>query len=117
MPPPNAPPLPEVVAQLVTKSRQLRVLDDQIGRKLEAFEHVIRTRRPIGHPVDVPFPPWGRLGWSGRRGKHWRLVVVDEEACEDLAAMPRACWTDACFVLGKLVDRLALQRSRRATHA
>ena len=56
----------------------------------------------------MPFPPWGKLGWSGRRGQGWRLVVVDDEACEDLRAMPRTCRAEACLVLGKLVERLGL---------
>lgn len=93
--------------QLAGKTRQLNALDDEIGRKLSAIEDAIRQRRPAGHPVDVPFPPWGKLGWSGRRGQ-WRLVVVDDEACEDLRSMPRACRAEACLVLGKLVARLDL---------
>ena len=106
-PPPDAPPLREVVVQLAAKTRQLNALDDEIGRKLSAIEDSIRRRRPRGHPGDVPFPPWGKLGWSGRRGC-WRLVVVDDEECEDLSAMPRACRAEACLVLGKLVERLGL---------
>lgn len=106
-PPPNAPPLREVVVQLAGKTRQLNALDDVIGRKLSAIEDAIRLHRPSGCPVDVPFPPWGKLGWSGRRGR-WRLVVVDDEECEDLSAMPRACRAEACLVLGKLVERLGL---------
>jgi hypothetical protein len=105
--PPDAPPLREVIAQIVAKNRQLGALDDDIGRKLRAIEAAIRRRRPSGRPVDVPFPPWGKLGWSSRRGC-WRLVVVDDEECEDLSAMPRECRTDACFVLGKLVKRIGL---------
>jgi hypothetical protein len=85
------------------------VLDDRISRALSAIERSIRTRRPSGHPVDVPFPPWGKLGWSGRRG-HSRLVVVDDEACEDLSAMPRACRAEACLILAKIVERLGLTR-------
>ena len=107
--PPDAPPLREVVAQIVAKGRQLGALDDDIGRKLRTVEDAIRLRRPSGRPVDVPFPPWGKLGWSGRRG-HWRLVVVDDEECEDLHAMPRECRAEACLVLGKLVERLGLPK-------
>jgi hypothetical protein len=88
-PPPNAPPLHEVIMQMAIKSRQLNALDDENGRKLSAIEEGIRRRRSTGGPVDVPFPPWGKLGWSGRRDRGWRLVVVDDEACEDLSAMPR----------------------------
>lgn len=106
-PPPGAPPLREVIRQIATKSRQLDALDNDIGRMLGTFEDTIRRRRSSGGPVDVLFPPWGKLGWSGRRGR-WRLVVVDDDACEDLSAMPRECRTDACFVLGKLVARLGL---------
>lgn len=105
--PPDASSLREVVAQLAIKNRQLGALDDKIARVLAEIEHVIRERRPIGHPVDVTFSPWGKLGWSGRRGR-WRLVVVDEDACEDLIMMPRVCRVAACHVLGKLVDRLGL---------
>jgi hypothetical protein len=106
----DAPQLREVVVQITAKNRRLLALDDEIARKIVTIEHVIRDQRPGGHPVDVPFPPWGKLGWSGRR-QHWRLVVVDEDACEDLIAMPRVCRVDAFHVLGKLVDRLGL-RSR-----
>ena len=93
--------------QLAAKSRRLGELDTQLSQKLAVIEHAIRARRPIEHPVDVPFPPWGKLGWSGRRG-HWRLVVVDDEECEDLSAMPRQCRAEALAVLGKLVARLGL---------
>jgi NAD-dependent dihydropyrimidine dehydrogenase PreA subunit len=109
--PPDAPPLREVVAQLVIKNRQLGDLDNQVARALAEIERVIRERRPIGHPVDVPFPPWGKLGWSGRRG-HLRLVVLDDDDCEDLAAMPQRCRVDACHVIGKLVERLSLPPAR-----
>lgn len=110
--PPDAPPLREVVAQLAIKNRQLGTLDDKITRVFAEIERVIRERRPHGHPVDVPFPPWGKLGWSGRRGR-WRLVVLDEEDCEDLSETPRQCRSDACHVLGKLVDRLSLPTAAR----
>jgi hypothetical protein len=113
--PPDAPPLREVVAQLATKSRQLDALDDAIGRKLAAIEDGIRRRRSSGGPVDVPFPPWGKLGWSGRRGRGWRLVVVDDEECEDLCDMPRECRAEACRVLGKLLARLDLSVPLLAT--
>lgn len=99
--------LPEVVRRLGAASRTLSRLDDDIGRNLAAIEEAIRRRRLTGYPLDVPFPPWGKLGWSGRRGR-WRLVVIDEDVCEDLRQMPRECRTDACFVLRKLVARLGL---------
>lgn len=107
-PPPQELSLREVVVQLAAKSRQLDALDNEIGRKIVALEKTIRARRSTGGPVDVPFPPWGKLGWSGRRDRGWRLVVVDDELCEDLLAMPRECRAEACFVLGKLVERLEL---------
>ena len=110
-PPPGAPPLHEVIMQMAIKSRQLGALDDEIGRKLAVIEEGIRRRRTSGGPVDVPFPPWGKLGWSGRRDRGWRLVVVDDEACKDLSAMPRECRAEACRVLGKLVARLGLPTS------
>lgn len=112
--PPDAPPLREVVVQITTMNRQLNALDDEIGRKLAAIEMAIRSRRPSGHPVDVPFSPWGKLGWSGRRGR-WRLVVVDDEECEDLCEMPRQCCAEALLVLGKLVERLGLTFAQSAT--
>lgn len=107
LPAPDALPLREVVVQFVAKCQQVNVLDDQIARAISKIEHEIRSRRPDGRPVDVPFAPWGKLGWSGRRGR-WRLVVVDEDACEDLNSMPQLCRLDACRVLGKLVERLEL---------
>jgi hypothetical protein len=109
--PPDALPLREVVVQMAAKSRRLSDLDDQIGGKIAAIESVIRNRRPIGHPVDVPFLPWGKLGWSGRRGR-WRLVVLDDDVCEELRSMPRQCRAEACLVLGKLVERLGLMPRR-----
>lgn len=101
-------PLREVVTQLAIKQQQLRVLDAEISRVLAAIAARIRRGRAIGGPVDVTFPPWGRLGWSGRRGHSWRLVVVDTEACVDLLVMPRACRVAACGVLRELVARLGM---------
>src|SRR5262249_33076159 len=109
--PPEPPPLRDVVVQLAAKSQQINALDDQIGRSLATIERSIRAQRPSGHPVDVAFHPWGKLGWSARRGR-WRLVVVDEDDCEDLLTMPRECRVQACLVIGKLVDRLGLQAAR-----
>ena len=60
--PPDALPLREVLLQMAIKRRQLGALDDAIGSQLSAIEDAIRKRRPSGHPVDVPFPPWGKLG-------------------------------------------------------
>lgn len=105
--PPDAPPLRDVVAQIDAKTRRLGELDDEIERQLTAIERAIRARRPSGHPASVPFPPWGRLGWSGRRGR-WRLVVLEDDACTDLSRMPRVCRVDAYRVLGALVQRLGL---------
>ena len=103
----DALPLREVIAQIAIMNQRLSTLDEEIGQKLAAIENSMRCRRSVGGPVDVPFAPWGKLGWSGRRGR-WRLVVIDDEACEDLSAMPRRCRTEACFVLGDLVKRLGL---------
>ena len=113
MPPPDAPPIREVLKKLAIKNRQLSALDDEIGRKLGDIESAIRSHRPTGRPVDVSFPPWGKLGWSGRRGRHWRLVVVVDEECEDLCDMPRECRAEACLVLGKLIVRLGLSAPLR----
>lgn len=107
-PSPGELPLRDVVMQLTAKNRQLSVLDDEIRHKLSTIEDGIRQRCTTGGPVDVPFPPWGKLGWSGRRDHGWRLVVVDDEACEDLLSMPRECRAEACFILHKLVTRLGL---------
>lgn len=62
------------------------MMDDEIGRKLAAIEDGIRRRRSEGHPVDVP-----------------RAIPAVGQA-----RLERACRTDACFVLGKLVARLGL---------
>ena len=105
-------PLREVVVQLAAKTRRLGELDTAIAHKLGAIERVLRRHRSGGIPVDVPFAPWGKLGWSGRRDRPWRLVVVDEDACEDLRSMPRECRAEACMVLGKLVARLGLPPRR-----
>lgn len=101
-------PLREVVRQLGTLSRELNTLDDDISLKLRQIEETIRQRRSTGGPVGVLFPPWGKLAWSGRRGR-WRLVVIDEDECEDLMNMPALCRSDACFVLPKLVERMELR--------
>lgn len=105
--PPDAPPLAEVIRDLVEGQRNLNDLDDQIGQSLRKVERGILARRPTGYPVDVPFPPWGRLAWSGRRGR-WRLVVIEDDDCTDLFNMPAICRADACHVLDKLVRRMGL---------
>lgn len=103
----EAKPLREVVRQLAQLQKQLDAHDDEINAMLRRIEIVIRAKRSTGGPVGVPFPPWGKLAWSGRRG-FWRLVVIDDEECEDLLSMPRECRTDACHVLHKLVERMDL---------
>lgn len=101
-------PLKEVVKRLAAGVQELHQLDDAIGMRLRKIERAILQRRPTGYPVDVPFPPWGKLGWSGRRGR-WRLVVLeDDEYCTDLFGMPALCRVDACHVLPKLIERLGL---------
>lgn len=108
VPPPDAPPLKDVVRELFESTRELDKLDDEIGRLLAHTERLFRERRPTGYPVDVPFPPWGKLGWSGRRGR-WRLVVLeDEDTCTDLFNMPHECRADACHLLHKLAERMNL---------
>lgn len=108
VPPPGSPPLSEVVRDLFANARKLDQLDDEIGQLIAKFERTARERRPTGYPVDVPFPPWGKLAWSGRRGR-WRLVVLeDEETCTDLFNMPRECRADACHLLHKLAERMGL---------
>lgn len=104
----DAPPLPEVVRELFKSARELDKLDDEIGRLLRETQQLFRERRPTGYPIDVAFPPWGKLGWSGRRGR-WRLVVIeDEETCTDLLDMPRDCRADACHLLRRLAERMGL---------
>jgi hypothetical protein len=103
----DEPSLREVVQQLFTAAKQLDARDDEISATLRRIEIVIRAKRSTGGPVDVPFLPWGKLAWSGRRG-NWRLVVIDDEECEDLLSMPRLCRMDACHVLPKLVERMKL---------
>lgn len=100
-------PLRDVVRGIVERQQELNRRDDEIGQTLRQVESVIRQRRTTGGPVDVPFPPWGKLAWSGRRG-FWRLVVIDDDACEELFNMPRLCRMDACHVLHKLVERMGL---------
>lgn len=98
----------QVVQELAEAARTLNHLDDEIGKQLRKFERAVLAKRPTGYPVDVPFPPWGKLGWSGRRGR-WRLVVLeDEETCTDLFNMPRECRADACHQLHKLAERMNL---------
>jgi hypothetical protein len=100
-------PLREVVQQLAKLQKQLDTHDDEIAKLLRHAEEIIRARRSTGGPVGIPFPPWGKLAWSGRRG-FWRLVVIDDEECEELLSMPRECRMDACHVLHKLVERMEL---------
>lgn len=108
VPPPGSPPLRDVVRGIAEGQKKLNRLDDEIGQALARFERIARERRPVGHPVGVPFPPWGKLAWSGRRGR-WRLVVLeDEETCTDLFNMPTECRADACHVLPKLAERMNL---------
>jgi hypothetical protein len=107
VPPPDAPPLRDVVRDLVARSKELNRLDDEIGRLLARTERTFRERYKADRPVDVPFPPWGKLAWSGRRGR-WRLVVLEEDDCTDLLTMPQLCRIDACHVLHKLATRMDL---------
>lgn len=100
-------PLREVVQELSQLTQTLNRYDDEISQLLRDFEEIARQRRPTGRPVDVVFPPWGKLGWTGRRGR-WRLVVVDDEECEDLLSMPRDCRHEACHVLWRLAERMGL---------
>jgi len=99
--------LPDIVRGIVEGQKELDRLDDEIGRKLAAVEREFRKRYTAGRPVDVPFPPWGKLAWSGRRGR-WRLVVLEEDDCTDLLTMPQLCRIDACHVLYKLAERMDL---------
>lgn len=105
--PPDALPLREVVVLLAIQSRKLSALDDEIVSHLRTIEDRLRHHRSDSYPVEVPFPPWGTLGWSARYG--CRLVVRDEETSVTLLKMPRQCRSDACHVLGRLVDRLGLR--------
>ena len=107
VPPPGALPLRDVVRDIVDGQKKLIALDDEIGQMLARTERLFREKRPTGHPVDVPFPPWGKLAWSGRR-ERWRLVVIEDDACTDLFNMPALCRNDACHVLRKLAERMGL---------
>jgi NAD-dependent dihydropyrimidine dehydrogenase PreA subunit len=107
VPPPGSPSLHDVVRGIIEGRRRIDQLDDAIGQALARTEHVFRERYTAGRPVDVPFPPWGKLAWSGRQGR-WRLVVIDEDECEELSSMPALCRTDACHVLHKLAKRMDL---------
>jgi hypothetical protein len=99
--------LREVGEALRQKTTRLNDLDSAIVQCIKLVEANLRERRPTGHPVDVAFPPWGKLGWSGRRGR-WRLVVIDEDECEDLLNMPRLCRADACIALPRLMQRMGV---------
>ena len=101
-------PLREVMLQIGERSRTLNRFDGMIFQRLQRLQENLRAQRPTGHPVDVAFPSWGKLGWSGRRG-YWRLVVLDDESCEDLMLMSRQCRAEACLVLPKLVERMGLR--------
>jgi hypothetical protein len=100
-------PLRTVVLQLGERSRVLGRFDAMIFQRLQHIQDLLRAQRPTGNPVDIIFSAWGKLGWSGRRG-YWRLVVVDDENCEDLTSMPRECRAEACLFLPKLVERMGL---------
>lgn len=107
VPPPGSLPLREVIRDLGIASRRLNALDDEVGQTLARTERLFRKRYTANRPVDVPFPPWGKLAWSGRNGR-WRLVVLEDEDCTDLFHMPAICRTDACHVLHKLAERMNL---------
>jgi hypothetical protein len=81
----------------------LSSFDDMIFQRLEHIQELLRAQRPTGQPVDVVFPSWGKLGWSGGR-----LVVIDDDLCADLTSMPRECRAEACLFLPKLVERMGL---------
>lgn len=107
VPPPGSPPLRDVVRGIAEGQKKLDQLDDEIGQLIARTERRFRERYTAGRPVDVPFPPWGKLAWSGRRGR-WRLVVLEDDECTDLFNMPALCRTDACHVLHKLAERMNL---------
>lgn len=112
--------LPEVIRRIAVGKVKLAELDRQISRQLRQVQEQFRMRRSDGGPVDVPFPPYGKLGWSGGRRWHgnpkgiWRLVVIDGDDCENLMDMPESqCRADALHVLPKLAERLGVLSPRK----
>lgn len=99
----------DVISDLAQLSKELNRQDDTISAAIRVLQTRIVRVRPTGYPADVPFPPWGKLGWSGRKG-NWRFVVIDDDECEDLLNMPALCRTDACHVLRQLVAKLGILR-------
>ena len=83
VPPPDAPPLKDVVRELVTQAAKLRALDEEIDRQLRAIERkleVLGVRRIVrAHIVKGV-----ELAWSMNKRGRWRLVIRDEDDVVDL---------------------------------
>lgn len=92
-------------------SLQVQQPIDTTCERLRRIEERLRRLNPTGIPVDVPFHPWGKIGWAERQGV-WRIVVFDADDIirvdVDLLEMPRQCREDACLVLPTLVERMGL---------
>lgn len=83
VPPPDAPPLKDVVRELFAKASQLRRLDEDIDHKLRAIERKLEARG-LRRIVKARIVDGVDLAWSMNRRGRWRLVIRDEEGAVDL---------------------------------
>lgn len=107
-PPPDAPPLADVVRDLFTKGKQLNEYDDRLSMSIAKLERILRERG-VSRITGVKLPDGAELGWSyTRRGNRWRFVIRDEEEAVELMSCTREerCEVFTCGAMEKLIDRL-----------
>ncbi len=108
VPPPDAPPLREVVLAIGQKTKQLGELDDRISMAIATLERRLRAM-PFTRIVSAKLPDGAELGWSyTRRGNRWRFVIRDEDEAWDLMSCSREerCEVFTCGAMEKLVQQV-----------
>lgn len=116
VPPPDAPPLREVVKQLFEKSKQLSDMDDRISMAIAKIERRFRERG-VTRILTTKLPDGAELGWSyTRRGNRWRFVIRDEDDAWDLMSCSREerCEAFTSGAMEKLVAQVVGLRDKHA---
>lgn len=77
VPPPDAPPLKEVVRELFDKAATLRAQDERITMALRRVERLLGNRA-LRRIVRARIVDGVELAWSMNKRGRWRLVMRDE---------------------------------------
>lgn len=77
VPPPDAPPLHEVIRELAAKSKEIPRLDEQITMALRRIERQLEKHAPR-RIVRARIAEGVELAWSMNKRGRWRLVTRDE---------------------------------------